>query len=65
LTLAKVNLPDVTIGIVLIVDTRPDTSTGLVLSATEEFFPGATIRAGYTKLETTGYLASVPICGQK
>jgi LysM repeat protein len=61
----KVNLPDLTIGIILIIDTRPDTSTGLVLSSTEEFFPGATIRAGYTKLETTGYLANVPICGQK
>jgi LysM domain len=60
-----VNLPDVTIGIILIVDARPDTSTGLVLSSTEEFYPGAMIRAGYTKLETTSYLAQVPICGKK
>ena len=62
---STLNLPDLTIGVILIIDTRPDTSTGLVLSATEEFFPGATIRAGYTKLETTGYLADVPICGGK
>ena len=60
-----VTLPDLTIGIVLIVDTRSDTSTGLVISSTEEFFPGAVIRAGYTQLETTSYLADVPICGKK
>ena len=62
---ATIDLPDLTIGVVLIIDTRPDTSTGLVLSATEEFYPGAVIRAGYTKLETTGYLAGVPICGKE
>ena len=60
-----VDLPDISIGIILIIDTRPDTSTGLVLSSTEEFYPGAMIRAGYTKLETTGWLAQVPLCGKK
>lgn len=61
----KVNLPDLPIGVILIVDTRPDTSTGLVLSAIEEFYPGAVVRAGFTQLETTKYLSAVPICGKK
>jgi len=50
------------IGIVLIVDARQNTSTGLVVSATEEFYPGAPIKAGFKQIETTEYLSSIPTC---
>lgn len=61
----KVMLPDSSIGIILIVDTRPNTSTGLVLSAKEEFYPGASVKAGFTEIETTKYLSMMPSCNEK
>lgn len=59
---SKITLPDLAIGIVLVVDVKQNTSTGLVLSSTEEFYPGAVIKAGFTQLETTEYLSSIPSC---
>jgi hypothetical protein len=62
---SKITLPDMSIGIVLIVDARQDTSTGLVISANEEFYPGATIKAGFRQLETSEYLSSIPACSKE
>jgi hypothetical protein len=62
---SKIMLPDMSIGIVLIVDARLDTSTGLVVSANEEFYPGAPIKAGFTQLESTEYLSKIPACSKE
>jgi hypothetical protein len=59
---SKISLPDMSVGVILIVDARLYTSTGLVITANEEFYPGATIKAGHTQLETTEYLSSIPAC---
>ena len=61
----KVSLPDLLVGIVLIVDARENTSTGVVISATEEFYPGAPIKAGFTEIESTDYLSSIPACSKE
>ncbi len=62
---SKIMLPDMSIGIVLIVDARQNTSTGIVVSAKEEFYPGAPIKAGFKQMETTEYLSSIPACTKK
>jgi hypothetical protein len=62
---SKIMLPEMSVGIVLIVDARQNTSTGLVVSATEEFYPGAPIKAGFKQIETTEYLSSIPACTKK
>jgi hypothetical protein len=62
---SKIMLPDMSIGVVLIVDARQNTSTGLVVSANEEFYPGAPIKAGFKQMETTEYLSSIPACSNE
>ncbi|KPK19659.1 MAG: hypothetical protein AMK69_24060 [Nitrospira bacterium SG8_3] len=61
----KVTLPELSIGVILIVDARKYTSTGLVISANEEFHPGVSVKAGFTQIEPTGYLSMVPSCNGK
>jgi len=54
--------PDTRIGTMLILDARPDTSTAIVLSASDIFSLGTTIKGGFTPLERTMSLSSLPTC---
>ena len=56
-------LPDIPIATIMILESRADTSTGVVLSAIEDFFPGASIRAFIWQDEpkVLSYLPECPI----
>jgi len=54
-------LPDLIIGYVLILDSQPDTATGVVVEAKEHFYSGAKLRAiGWE--DAPRYLAAIPPC---
>jgi hypothetical protein len=54
--------PDTRIGTMLILDARPDTSTAIVLSASDIFSLGTPIKGGFTPLERTMSLSLLPTC---
>jgi len=54
--------PDTRIGTMLIVDARPDTSTAVILSASDIFSLGTYIKGGFTPLEKTLSLSLLPTC---
>lgn len=58
---SKIILPDISMGMILIVESRPNTSTAIVLTATEPFSTGAYITNIPWK-EVEGLLANRPSC---
>jgi hypothetical protein len=57
----KMELPDLVIGRLIILETRPDTATALVLSAKEEFQNGSYIKA-LSWVETPEFITMIPTC---
>ena len=57
----KIPLPDKRIGGVLILESRLETSTGLVISTIENFYIGATVK-GFSWAEMTKDLSKIPSC---
>lgn len=57
----KMELPDLVIGRLIILETRPDTATALVLSAKEEFQNGSYIKA-LSWVETPEFITMIPPC---
>jgi len=55
-------LPSLVIGYLLVLDTRADTATGVVVEAKEQFFRGARVRAIQWK-GAPRYLSAIPSCG--
>ncbi|MFC1867220.1 LysM peptidoglycan-binding domain-containing protein [Thermodesulfobacteriota bacterium] len=58
---SKIILPDIRIGMIMILESRPDTSTAIVLSATESFPKGAYIK-DISWVETPDFLLSRASC---
>ena len=54
-------LPDVVIGYVLVVDSRPDSSVGIVVEAKEHFYRGARLRTLQWE-KAPRYLSAIPPC---
>ena len=57
----KIALPDLVLGRILILDSKPDTSTGLVLYSTDDFGPGAPVK-GLISFEGLEFLPTIPPC---
>lgn len=57
-------LYDVPIGMVLVLESRPDTSTGIVLSARTEFYNGSFLK-GLSWVETPPSVSGMLRCGMK
>ena len=55
-------LPSLVIGYLLVLDTRADCATGVVVEAKEQFFRGARVRAIQWK-SAPRYLSAIPSCG--
>ncbi|MBW1997008.1 MAG: LysM peptidoglycan-binding domain-containing protein, partial [Deltaproteobacteria bacterium] len=59
---SKLLLPDVPVGTVIIVESRPKTSTGLVLYASEIFSVGIYVKGGYEPTGKSKALSALPTC---
>lgn len=57
----KIELPDLVIGRLIILETRPDTATALILSAKEEFENGSYIKA-LSWVERPEFITMIPAC---
>ncbi|HDM10545.1 MAG: LysM peptidoglycan-binding domain-containing protein [Deltaproteobacteria bacterium] len=57
----RVGLPDLPIGYVLVVDSRPDSAVGVVVEAKEHFYNGAKLRAVEWS-KAPRYLSAIPSC---
>jgi hypothetical protein len=57
----SVILPDIPIGTIMVLESRPDTSTALVISADEEFLIGSYVK-GLSWVETPDLFATIPTC---
>jgi hypothetical protein len=57
----SVILPDVPIGTIMVVESRPDTSTAVVISANEEFRVGTYVK-GLAWVETPDLFTQIPTC---
>jgi hypothetical protein len=57
----KTPLPDVVLGNALILEARPDTSTGIVVNSRQEFYPGAVIKS-IDWQEAQEVLSKMPVC---
>jgi hypothetical protein len=57
----SVILPDIPIGTIVVLESRPDTSTALVISANEEFHIGTYVK-GLSWVETPDLFATIPSC---
>lgn len=58
---ASIILPDIPIGTLMVLESRPDTATAIVLSAKEEFSNGTYIK-GLSWVETPELLTRIPTC---
>jgi hypothetical protein len=54
-------LPDIPIGTLMVLESRPDTSTALVISANEEFLIGTYVK-GLSWVETPDLFTRIPTC---
>jgi len=59
---SKLLLPDVPLGAVMIVESRPKTSTGLVLYANEIFSVGTYLKGGFEPIGKSKALSTLPTC---
>ncbi|MBW2028924.1 MAG: LysM peptidoglycan-binding domain-containing protein [Deltaproteobacteria bacterium] len=59
---SKLLLPDISLGAILVVESRPDTSTGIVLYANEIFSVGTYLKGGFEPVEDSKALSSLPTC---
>jgi hypothetical protein len=57
----SVILPDIPIGTLIVLESRPDTSTAVVISANEEFHIGTYVK-GLSFVETPDFFATIPTC---
>jgi hypothetical protein len=57
----SVILPDIPIGTLMVLESRPDTSTAIVISANEEFHIGTYVK-GLSWVETPDLFAMIPTC---
>ena len=57
----SVILPDIPIGTLMILESRPDTSTAVVISANEEFLIGTYVK-GLSWVETPDLFTRIPAC---
>ncbi|MFC1535381.1 hypothetical protein ACFL7M_18690, partial [Thermodesulfobacteriota bacterium] len=58
---SRIILPDKPVGRIMVLESRPDTSTAIVLSATEPFSVGVYIK-DISWVETTDFLSSIAQC---
>lgn len=58
---SRIILPDIPIGIIIVLESRPETSTAVVLSASEEFGKGTYIK-GLSWVEAPKTLLKIPDC---
>jgi hypothetical protein len=54
-------LPDIPIGTIMVLESRPDTSTAIVISANEEFLIGTYVK-GLSWVETPDLFTRIPTC---
>lgn len=54
-------LPDIRIGTIMVLESRPDTSTAVVISANEEFLIGTYVK-GLSWVETPDIFTTIPTC---
>lgn len=54
-------LPDIPIGTIMVLESRPDTSTAVVISANEEFLIGTYVK-GLSWVETPDLFTTIPTC---
>lgn len=57
----KIILPDIPVGTIMVLESRPDTATAIVLSSNEEFSNGTYIK-GLSWIEAPELLARIPMC---
>lgn len=57
----SVILPDIPIGTIMVLESRPDTSTAIVISANEEFLIGTYVK-GLSWVETPDLFTRIPTC---
>jgi len=57
----SVILPDIPIGTIMVLESRPDTSTAVVISADEEFLVGNYVK-GLSWVETPELFTTIPAC---
>lgn len=57
----SVILPDIPIGTIMVLESRPDTSTAVVISANEEFLIGTYVK-GLSWVETPDLFTTIPTC---
>lgn len=57
----SVILPDIPIGTIMVLESRPDTSTAVVISADEEFLIGNYVK-GLSWVETPDLFTTIPTC---
>ena len=57
----SVILPDIPIGNLIVLESRPDTSTAVVISANEEFHIGTYVK-GLSFVETPDLFTTIPTC---
>ncbi|MBW1766320.1 MAG: LysM peptidoglycan-binding domain-containing protein [Deltaproteobacteria bacterium] len=57
----QIPLPGVILGMIMVLESRPDTATAVVISVKENFYNGAIIR-GLSWVETPEFLSTLPAC---